>query len=122
MSYNDYIRNLLNIKDKNIYFNENIIQEKVIKGRNTKIIFAILTYIPNYCPLFGVVNESHNDIIKCGFKSCNIKIPKVSNCDTILKLHKQRFYCNIVTILLLLKLLWLMNLNPFLIIPSYKSD
>ena len=41
MSYNDYIRNLLNIKDKNIYFNENLIQEKVIKGRNTKIIFAI---------------------------------------------------------------------------------
>ena len=93
MSYNDYIRNLLNIKDKNIYFNENLIQEKVIKGRNTKIIFAILTYIPNYCPLCGVVNESHNDIIKWGFKPCNIKIPKVSNCDTILKLHKQRFYC-----------------------------
>ena len=93
MSYNDYIRNLLNIKDINIYFNENLIQEKVIKGRNTKIIFAILTYIPNYCPLCGVVNESHNDIIKWGFKSCNIKIPKVSNCDTIVKLHKQRFYC-----------------------------
>lgn len=93
MSYNDYIRNLLNIKDKNIYFNENLIQEKVIKGRNTKIISAILTYIPDYCHLCGVVNESHNDIIKWGFKSCNIKIPKVSNCDTILNLHKQRFYC-----------------------------
>ena len=93
MSYNDYIRNLLNIKDKNIYFNENLIQEKVIKGRNTKIIFAILTYIPNYCPLCGVVNESHNDIIKWGFKSCKIKIPKVSNCNTLLNLYKQRFYC-----------------------------
>ena len=44
MSYNDYIRNLLNIKDKNIYFNENLIQEKVIKGRNTKILIEKLNF------------------------------------------------------------------------------
>lgn len=93
MSYNDYIRNLLNIKDKNIYFNENLIENKIIKGKNTKIIYAILTYIPNYCPLCGVINESNNDIIKWGFKVCKIKIPKVSNCNSLLNLHKQRFYC-----------------------------
>lgn len=93
MSYNDYIQNLLNIKDKNIYFNEKLIKNEIIKGKNTKIIFAILTYIPCYCPLCGVINESHNDIIKWGFKICNIKIPKVSNCNTILNLHKQRFFC-----------------------------
>ena len=93
MSNNDYILNLLNIKDKNIKILNNI-EEKVIKGKNHKIIEGILTYNPEYCPICGVVNFSSNDIIKWDFrKNCKIKIPNISNCRSLLILHKQRFLC-----------------------------
>ena len=93
MSTNNYILNLLNIKDNNIHIYEKI-DEKVIKGTNYKIIEGILTYNPRYCPCCGVINESTNDIIKWGFrKNCIIKIPKISNCKARLILHKQRFLC-----------------------------
>ena len=53
-----------------------------------------MTYIPDYCLCCGCLNESHNDIIKWGFrKNCKIKIPKISNCFSLLILHKQRFFC-----------------------------
>ena len=94
MSTNDYILNLLNIKDKNISILTDFIYSKMIRGKKYKIIEAILTYIPDYCPCCGCVNQSHRDIIKWGFrKNCKIKIPKVSNCLSILLLHKQRFFC-----------------------------
>lgn len=94
MSNNNYILNLLNIKDENIYIFSNKIENKIIKGRNYKIIEGILTYIPDYCPCCGCINKSHNDIIKWGFrKNCKIKIPKISNCYSMLILHKQRFFC-----------------------------
>lgn len=81
MSINNYILNLLNIKDENIYILTNNFQHKVIKGKNYKIIEEILTYNPNFCPKCGCINESHNDIIKWGFKrNCKVKIPKISNC------------------------------------------
>jgi transposase len=93
MSTNNYILNLLNIKDNNIHIYEKI-DEKVIKGTNYKIIEGVLTYNPRYCPCCGVINESTNDIIKWGFrKNCIIKIPKISNCKARLILHKQRFLC-----------------------------
>ena len=93
MSMNNYILNLLNIKDKNIYILPNI-EEKLIKNKKYKVIEGVLTYIPNYCPCRGGVNESHNDIIKWGYrKNCKIKIPKISNCFSLLILHKQRFFC-----------------------------
>ena len=94
MSINNYILNLLNIKDNNIYILSNKLETKIIKGKNYKIIEVILTYIPGCCPCCGCINESHNDIIKWGFrKNCKIKIPKISNCYSMLILHKQRFYC-----------------------------
>ena len=93
MSTNNYILNLLNIKDENIYIKQEI-KEKTRKGRNYKIIEGFLTYKPNYCPNCGVVNQSTDDIIKWGFrKNCIVKIPKQNNCLTRLILHKQRFYC-----------------------------
>lgn len=93
MYNNDYILNLLNIKDKNISILPNI-EEKVINKTKYKIISAILTYIPEYCSCCGIENNSSDDIIKWGFrKNCIVKIPKVSNCKTRLILHKQRFYC-----------------------------
>ena len=89
---NNYILNLLNIKDENVYICEKV-DEKVIKGVNNKLLFGVLTYNPSFCSKCGVVNNSNNDIIKWGFKKCKIKIPKVSNCNTILILNKQRFLC-----------------------------
>ena len=94
MSHNNYILNLLNIKDKNVFILANSIQERIIKGKKHKIIEGILTYIPEFCPNCGCINESTNDIIKWGFKkNCKVKIPNISNCKSLLILHKQRFYC-----------------------------
>ena len=64
MSTNDYILNLLNIKDKNIKILDGKQEIKKIKGNNYKIIEGYLTYIPSYCPNCGCVNETANDIIK----------------------------------------------------------
>lgn len=38
MSTNKYILNLLNIKDENIFINHDSIEEKIINGKNYKII------------------------------------------------------------------------------------
>lgn len=94
MSTNNYILNLLNIEDNNIYILSDRLESKTIKGKNYKVIEGILTYLPEYCPCCGCKNDSHNDIIKWGFrKNCKVKIPKISNCYSMLILHKQRFYC-----------------------------
>lgn len=94
MPINNYILNLLNIKDKNIYILTNNEEYITINNKNYRIIEAILTYKPDYCPCCGAFNLSHNDIIKWGFKrNCKIKIPRVSNCLSMLILHKQRFFC-----------------------------
>ena len=93
MSINNYILNLLNIKDKNINIITNC-KEKDIKGKNYKIIEGFVTYKPKCCPHCNIINNSCNDIIKWGFrKNCIVKIPKQGNCLTRLLLHKQRFYC-----------------------------
>ena len=93
MSINNYILNLLNIKDENIYIVKEI-KEEMIKNKKYKIIEGFLSYKPEYCPHCGIVNESSNDIIKWGYrKNCKIRIPKQNNCLTRLILHKQRFYC-----------------------------
>lgn len=94
MSNNDYILNLLNIEDKNIFILNNNIENKLVKGKNNKVVYGILTYKPDVCICCGVINESNNDIIKWGFKhNCKIKIPKISNINSLLILSKQRFYC-----------------------------
>ena len=66
MSHNDYILNLLNIEDHNIFILNNI-QNKTIKNKNYKVVEGILTYTSDHCPCCGIVNESTNDIIKWGF-------------------------------------------------------
>lgn len=94
MSTNDYILNLLNIEDKNIFILKDSIQETFIKNVKHKIVEGFLSYNPNYCPCCGCINQGFNDIIKWGFKkNCKIKIPNISNCRSLLILHKQRFKC-----------------------------
>ena len=93
MTHTDYTKNILNIKDKNIYFNENCLEVKSIKGIETKVFHGILTYTPDFCPCCRCVNEN-NSIIKWAFKkNCRVKLDKVSNYNTILILDKQRFFC-----------------------------
>ena len=94
MTHTNYTKNILNIKDDNVYFYENCLETQTIKGIETKVFHAYLTYIPKYCPKCGCINEGVDDIIKWNWKrNCKIKIPKVSNYNTILLLDKQRFYC-----------------------------
>lgn len=94
MTHTDYTKKILNIKDENIYFYEDCLEIKKIKGIQTKIFHGYLTYTPTYCPKCGCINRSFNDIIKWDFKkNCRIKLTKVSNYNTLLLLDKQRFFC-----------------------------
>ena len=95
MSLSNYTRNILNIKDENIIFEENCLKEVNIKGCLTKVFHGKLTYTPSHCPKCGCVyNYEQENIIKYGFKkNCKVKIDKISNFKTLLILDKQRFYC-----------------------------
>ena len=94
MTHTDYTKNILNIKDENIKFYENCLENVNINGIDTKIFKAYLTYKPFFCPNCGVINVSSDDIIKWDWKrNCKVILPKVSNYNTILMLDKQRFYC-----------------------------
>ena len=95
MSHSNYTRNILNIKDENIIFNEDCLTIKKINGVYTKIFHGKLTYTPTVCPNCGCIYEQNPDtIIKYGFKnSCKIKMDKVANFNVLLLLDKQRFFC-----------------------------
>ena len=90
MTHTDYTKDLLNIKDKNINLYENYLETKKIKGIETKVIHAYLTYDVHTCPIC-----KHKDyVIKWNWKrNCIVKIPKVSNYNAIILLDKQRFKC-----------------------------
>ena len=94
MTHTDYTKNILNIKDENIFFDENCL--KICKFNNivTKVIHGYLSYTTKYCDVCGCINENPNDIIKWDWKrNCKIRLPKVAGYNTILVLDKQRFYC-----------------------------
>lgn len=94
MTHTDYTKLMLNIEDKNIYFNENCLEIVNVKGIKTKVFHGYLTYTPNYCPKCGCVNESFDDIIKWNWKrNCKIKVTKACSYNTLLMLDKQRFLC-----------------------------
>ena len=94
MTHTDYTKLMLNIEDKNIYFNENCLEIVNIKGIKTKVFHGYLTYIPNYCPKCVCVNESFDDIIKWNWKrNCKIKLTKACGYNILLTLDKQRFLC-----------------------------
>lgn len=91
MSHNYSIRNLLNIKDENITFDENFCTEERIKGVDSKVFHGTLTYQPEACYACGHVFDAQ--IIKHGFKTSVIKLPSISGYHTYLKLRKQRYFC-----------------------------
>ena len=94
MTHTDYTKLILNIKDKNIYFDENCLEIVNIKGIKTKVFHGYLTYIPEFCPKCGCINKTFDDIIKWNWKkNCKIKLTKACGYNTLLILDKQRFYC-----------------------------
>ena len=94
MTHTDYTKLILNIKDKNIYFDENCLEIVNIKGIKTKVFHGYLTYIPEFCPKCGCINKTFDDIIKWDWKkNCKIKLTKACGYNTLLILDKQRFYC-----------------------------
>ncbi len=89
LSHNNSIKTLLNIKDKNIEFDNQFITHQIIKGVMSKVFHAKLSYTPDFCDCCG----AHDQIIKYGYINCLINYPKFLNYNTYLNLKKQRFYC-----------------------------
>lgn len=86
------IRNVLEIKDRNIKM-DNKITEEVYKEVQTIVFHGTLTYTPRGCENCGVMNKSHSDIVKNGTKTSTIKLAQLNFKPVILKLRKQRFMC-----------------------------
>lgn len=57
MSLSDYTRNILNIKDKNITFEENCLKEVKVKNTTVKVFHGKLSYTPCSCPKCGCLYE-----------------------------------------------------------------
>lgn len=87
-----FIKSILNIKDENIFFNDNFYSKKKIKYLDTHVISAKLTYVPNDCPCCGIVNND-KFIVKNGFKLSRIRLLPISGLPAVLDLMKQRFLC-----------------------------
>ena len=95
MSQDNYIRNLLNIKDQNITFDEDGVHDEFIKGKTCKIIDAHLSYIPSYCDKCGGVFESNDDYEKKGFDDGSyVVVPTIFKATCFLFLKKQRILCH----------------------------
>ena len=91
MSNQNYIINILNLKEKNVFFKEKFYSEEIINGITNKIFEGYLSYQPEFCPKCGCVFVSNFE--KHGFITSNIIIPDVSGFKSILRLHKQRYLC-----------------------------
>ena len=91
MSITNSILKLLNMKDPNLIFNENFIEEREIKNKRCLVFLGYLKNNFDFCPLCGCVNE--NTIIKKGTRNSLIKINKHAELTTYLDLTKQRYKC-----------------------------
>ena len=91
MSNQNYIIEMLELKDNNIKFYENCYHKDTIKGISHKVFEGVLTYQPTCCERCGVLFD--NNFEKHGFITSNIKIPDVAGFKTILRLKKQRYLC-----------------------------
>jgi len=91
MSNLNYIIEMLELKDSNIFFKENFYYKEKINNIIHKIFEGYLSYTPDFCPKCGVVFDKSFE--KHGFISSDIKIPDVLGFKSILRLHKQRYLC-----------------------------
>ena len=94
MSQENYILDLLNIKDKNIKLTQNFYKKEKIEGIDYKIVEAILSYEQAFCPRCGCIFNNKQIYEKNGFKSSDILMLDVCNYGFILRLHKQRYLCH----------------------------
>ena len=72
MSITNSILKLINMKDPNLIFNENFIEERQIKDKRCLVFLGYLKNDFEFCPLCGCMNE--NTIIKKGTRNSLIKI------------------------------------------------
>ena len=91
MSIINSILILLNMKDPNLIFNENFIEERKIKNKRCLVFLGYLKNDFEFCPCCGCINE--NTIIKKGTRNSLIKINKHAELTTYLDLTKQRYKC-----------------------------
>ena len=95
MSHNNYILDLLNIKDKNITFDENGVHDEFINNKTCKVIDAHLSYTPTHCDKCGYSFDSKEDYEKKGFdKGSYVVVPSIFKMTTFLFLKKQRILCH----------------------------
>lgn len=91
MSSQNYITEMLELKDNNINFFENCYYKEKINNVVHKIFEGYLTYQPSHCYKCGTAFDSKFE--KHGFINSDIVVPDVAGYKTILRLHKQRYLC-----------------------------
>ena len=86
MSTNNYISNLLNLKDPNLIFDK--VFKENINDNEVTVIYGKLVNKPDICPHCG-----EDSINIHGYKQSTIKIMPISGYNALLKLKKQRYKC-----------------------------
>lgn len=94
MSQEYCILNLLNIEDKNIKLTQNFYKVEYFDNIKYKVIEAVLSYEPPFCPRCGCIFDKNQTYEKNGFKTSDVLMLDVCNHGLILRLSKQRFLCH----------------------------
>ena len=92
MPTTDDMRNVLDIQDQHIWFDDGCVEYREWNGQTCKWIHAKLTYRPQACAQCGAVNHDYS-IYKNGTQSSRITMPMTGIYPTYLLLKKQRFKC-----------------------------
>ena len=92
MSISHNIRNLIDIQDTNIFFEDNCVKKGQFKGIQCKYVTGKLTYDPTHCENCGIKNIDYL-VYKNGTEPSRITIPISGITPTYLYLKKQRFFC-----------------------------
>lgn len=92
MSHSHCTRISLDLKDENITFPEKYCEEKVVRGKRSKVYYGQLSYTPERCVNCGMENQA-SSIVKWGFKVSRLTLNSITHYPTYLFLKKQRFYC-----------------------------
>lgn len=86
------MRNLLDIQDKQISFQEDCVKYGLRRGSYCKFLYAKLTYTPASCVHCNAQNKNYT-VIKNGNQESILTMPTSGVHPTYMVLKKQRFYC-----------------------------